>query len=177
MNIALNLKKGSRNWGNWTEMKWKGKWNGNEMDCQKWLLSATVLRPSKSKAWCLSKLLAYSWWSYKAFAAYAFAPSLHRQSTDSLIKKDQKFFRVQILFQVMDLGLYAADLHETKPSSSNFLVNIVNLKKPLHFNTRSLFIVYIGPVFRLDMPLAFPLYTIYRKHEQAFHVKGCGLRG
>ena len=30
------------------------------------------------------------------------------------IKKDQKKFGVQVLSQVMDLGLYAADLHGTK---------------------------------------------------------------
>ena len=30
------------------------------------------------------------------------------------IKKDQKYFRMQVLFQVTDLGLYAADLHGTK---------------------------------------------------------------
>ena len=30
------------------------------------------------------------------------------------IKKDQNIFRVQVLFQVTDLGLYAPDLHGTK---------------------------------------------------------------
>ena len=34
-------------------------------------------------------------------------------TTFSIIK-DQKIFRVQVLFQVTDLGLYAADLHGTK---------------------------------------------------------------
>ena len=34
-------------------------------------------------------------------------------TTFSIIK-EQKNFRVQVLFQVTDLGLYAADLHGTK---------------------------------------------------------------
>ena len=46
------------------------------------------------------------------------------------IKKDQKFFHVQVLFQVTDLSFYAADFARDKNLSAcnlttNFLVNIL----------------------------------------------------